>query len=332
MTRTTKLLAAALGLALALGLGPACGGGNDNLPPPPPPAPPAPTTLPPPGPATGTDVDASAATPPPPPVTLVPGAASPDPTPAPTIRIAAPAKGQTIAADKAGDFAVKIETKSWGTAPGSAYVALALDNTPVKTVYDTKAPLKLSDLGAGAVAEGQHVLAAFATLGNNESVKTPGALVVVEFFVGKARTKAVDVTKPLLVANRPVGEYDGDQANHVLIDFEIANDKLQDGKDHVHIMVTGPGIDSDKPLLAESNKIGTPYYLDNLQNGRYTVKLDLMSGDNKAVPGPWNSASREITINHDAPTPSSGAAPSPPPAAASDAGAPAPVAKPKAKK
>jgi hypothetical protein len=331
MTRTTKILAPALGLALALS--PACGGTNDNLPPPPPPPPPAPTTLPPPGPLAGADLDATAATPPPPPVTLVPGAPSPDPTPAPTIRIVAPAKGQTIAADKAGDFAMKLETKSWGTAPGSAHVELVLDSTPVKAVYDTRAPLKLSDLGAGAVAEGQHVLAAFATLGNNESVKTPGALSVVEFFVGKAKAKPVDVSKPLLIANRPQGEYDGDQANHVLVDFEVANDKLQDGKDHVHITVTGPGIDADKALLAESNKVGTPYYIDNLQNGRYTVKLDLMSGDNKAVPGPWNTATREITINRDAPTPPSIAAPPlPPPAAASDAGAPAPVAKPKSKK
>lgn len=318
MNRTTKRSFSILLFALAAPLAWACGGGNDNLPPPPPPPPPPATvaTTPPPPPA---DVDAAPPAPPPPAVTLLPGAASPDPTPAPTVHIVAPTRGQSIPADKAGDFKVKLDVKNWATAPGSAHVHLILDDKPYKPIFDTKAPIKLSDLpGGDQLAEGQHVLVAFPSRANHESVKLKGALTYVEFYVGKAKDKKVDLAKPLLVYSRPKGNYNGDMANHVLIDFQLMNETLADGKDHVHIAVTGPGVDMNSPLNAEVTKFGTPYYLDNLQNGTYSVKLDLVGGDNNPIAGAWNSVTREIKIDHDAaPSP----APMPPAPAGADADA-----------
>jgi hypothetical protein len=159
--------------------------------------------------------------------------------------------------------------------------------------------VKLSDLAAGdAIAEGQHVLVAFPSRANHESVKTKDALTVTEFWVGKKGTPTVDLKKPMLVYSRPKGDYKGDQASHVLIDFQLVNDVLADGKDHVNITVSGPGIDKD--LTGQASKFGTPYYLDNLQNGTYTVKLDLVGGDNQPIAGPWNSTTRQIKIDHDA--------------------------------
>jgi len=99
------------------------------------------------------------------------------------------------------------------------------------------------------------------------------AVAVIEFWVGKpSKTKPVDVSKPFLIYSRPKGAYNGDMANHVLVDFQLVHDTLADGKDHVHIAVTGPGIDAGSPLAADVTKFGTPYYLDNLQDGTYTVK------------------------------------------------------------
>jgi len=85
-------------------------------------------------------------------------------------------------------------------------------------------------------------------------------------------------------------------ANHVLVDFQMANATLAPDKDHVHIVVTGPGIEGEK--TADANKIGTPYYLDNLQDGSYTVKLDLLGADGKPLPGSWNSTARTFTVAH----------------------------------
>ena len=275
----------------------ACGGGSDNLPPPPPPPPPAveapvvtqPATEPAPAPAPPAQ----------PAVTLTPGAASPDPSPLPTVKVVAPAKGQVIPADKAADFALKLDVKNWATAPGSAHVHVILDGKPYKAVFDPKAPLKLSEIaGAEALSEGEHVLVAFPSRANHESVKTKDALTVSTFSIGKKEAK-FDAKKPLLVYSRPKGEYKGDMANHVLIDFQLANVTLAEGKEHVNISVTGTGI--TKELTAKATAFGTPFYLDNLQNGSYSIKLDLVGADDKPVEGPFNSVTRQITINHDAP-------------------------------
>jgi hypothetical protein len=277
----------------------ACGGSNENLPPPPPPPPPMATpTV---DPAASAAPSATASTPPAPapvPVTLTQGTASPDPAPPlPTVKIVSPAREQVIPAAGSGDFAVKIDVKNWQTATGSSHVHLILDGKPYKPIFDPKAPVKLSDLpGGDALAEGQHILVAFPSRANHESVKTAGAVTINEFWIGKKGPKTQDVGKAMLIYSRPKGEYKGDMANHLIVDFQLVNDKLAAGGDHVHISVTGPGIDGEKS--ADVTAFGAPFYLDGVTDGSYTVKLDLLGADGKGVPGSWNSTTRSITVTH----------------------------------
>jgi hypothetical protein len=288
----------ALSSALPLALIVACGGGNDNLPPPPPPPPPAPSIASAAPPSAASAAPAPEAPPPAPAVTLTQGEASPDPAaPLPTVRIVAPAKDQVIATAAASDFQVKLDVKNWKTAPGDAHVHLILDAKPYKPIFDPKAPVKLSDLTGGEpLADGQHILVAFPSRANHESVKTPNALSILEFWVGKKGDKAQDPTKATLVYSRPKGEYKGDMANHVLIDFQLVNAKLAADKDHVHIAVTGPGIDGEK--AADAATFGPPFYLDNLQDGSYSVKLELLGADGKVLPGSWNTNARTFSVAH----------------------------------
>ena len=239
----------------------ACGGGNENLPPPPP-QPPAPVVESA-APVASAPPSASVATPPgppPPPVELVMGAASPDPPPPlPTVKILSPANNQVIPAAKAADFPVKLDVKNWQTATGSSHVHLILDDRPYKPIFDLKAPVKLSDLpGGDALAPGQHVLVAFPSRPNHESVKTAGALAVLQFWIDKKGDAPLDLKKPLLIYSRPKGDYKGDMANHVLVDFYLANEKLAQGGDHVHITVSGPGADN---LTADATQWGSPFFL-----------------------------------------------------------------------
>jgi hypothetical protein len=299
MTKSKLLLLALPLLPAAIAI--ACGGGNENLPPPPPPPaapPPAASSAAPSASSAASAAPAPPPTPAPPPVQLVQGAASPDPpSPTPTVKIVAPAKGQILVPAKAGDFEVKLDVKNWKTATGDSHVHLILDDHPYKPIFDTKVAVKLSELNGGeAPAEGQHLLVAFPSRSNHESVKTPGALAVVEFFVGKKGDKVQDPSKPMLVYSRPKGEYKGDMANHVLVDFQIANTTLATDKNHVHIAVTGPGIDGDKSV--DATKFGPPFYLDNLQDGSYSVKLELLGADGKALPGPWNSTKHSFSVVH----------------------------------
>jgi hypothetical protein len=214
------------------------------------------------------------------------------------VKIVAPTKDLVVPTAKAGDFEVKLDVKNWKTAQGDAHVHLILDDKPYKPIYDPKPPVKLSDLpGGDALSEGPHVLVAFPSRANHESVKTPGALTIVPFWVGKkGGEKIQDVSKPTLIYSRPKGDYKGDMANHVLIDFQLANTTLAPDKNKVHIAVTGPGIEGDKS--ADATKFGPPFYLDNLQDGSYSIKLELLGPDGKVLPGSWNSVSRSINIAH----------------------------------
>jgi hypothetical protein len=303
MNAKQLLLLAIPAIPAALAL--ACGGGNENLPPPPPapPPPPVDSSAPVASAAPSASVDATPPPPPAPPVTLQVGTASDDPPkPTPTVTIVSPANNQVIPAAKAADFPIKLDVKNWQTAMGSSHVHVILDDHDYKPIFDQKKDtFTLGKLpGGDALTPGQHVLVAFPSRGNHESVKTPGALAMVQFWIDKKGEATVDLKKPLLVYSRPKGTYKNDadhpaMTNHVIVDFQLANDKLSAGGDHVHIAVTGPGADN---LQADATSFGPPFFLENLQDGQYTVKLDLLGADGKNLPGPWNSVSRTITIQH----------------------------------
>ncbi len=262
-------------------------------PPPPPPAPPPPPIA---------SVETKVPEPPPPPpeppqpaVTLELGEASPTPPkPTPVVRITAPARGATIDPKKTADFAIKLDVKNWKTAPSDAHVHLILDNRPYKPIYDTKSPIKMKELlGNDELTSGRHTLVAFPSRANHESVKTPGAVAIVDFWVGKKEKVKVDVTKqPRLIYSRPKGEYKGDMATRVLVDFQLLNVELAEGKSRVHISVEGPGIDGS--LSKTTSSFGAPYYLEHLRKGDYTLKLELVDQDDKPVDGDWNSTTRTI--------------------------------------
>lgn len=313
MTRTTKSLAVGVIAAILFPLAVGCGGADDTLPPPPPPPPPPPVAAPPPV----TVAPTPPPPPPPPPVTLLPGAASPDPTTLPTVTIVSPAKEQRIPADKVAAFPIKVKEKNWTPVTGGQHIHVIIDNRPYYPIFDEAKPFTIGDVVKGdTLAEGQHIMVVFPSRANHESVKTKGAMDVTEFFVGAGKNHPVDLKKPLLVASRPKGDYAGAMASHVLVDFQLLNETdktFGDGKDHVHVTVTGQGIAT--PLEADVTHIGTPYYLDALQTGAYTVKLDLLDGHGAPIPGPLNSASRTINVTRDdAAAAAPAAAPTPAPA------------------
>jgi hypothetical protein len=285
-------------LALTLGAF-ACGGSEPApVPPPPPPAPTAETPPPPP--------PAPEAPPPAPEKPAMPDVAFGPTTPSdapkklPKVTIKSPSSEQAIAADKAKDFEVKLDVKDWETQVGGPHVHLILDNKPYKPIYDPKTPAKLGDLvGSGDISEGEHLIVAFPSRMNHESVKGQGALAMVHFWVGKKGKSEWKAKDAMLVYSRPKGTYNASKADHVLLDWYLANAELGDGKDSIKATVSGPGIEGDGRTLKITE--WKPYALDNLRNGDYKISLELDDKDGKAVPGAWNSTTRTITINRDAP-------------------------------
>ena len=287
-----------------------CGPSAPAAPPPAPaPAPPPETAAPPVASSSAPAPEASAAAPLPP-IRFEPGKAADAPSPMPAVAIKTPRPGELVAADKASDFGVKLDVKNWDTAPGGKHVHLILDNNPYKPIYDTKAPVRLSELVQGPIGEGEHVLVAFPSRSDHESVKPDkgkAPLAIVAFFVGKKGKPTFDPKAPMMIYSRPKGTYNGPSLTaRVLVDFYLHNVKL--GQEQtIQLAVSGPGAEALQPLVIKEWK---PYLLENLRNGDYGITMQLLDQQGRPVPGDWNKAHRTITINRDAPDdPKAGTAP-----------------------
>jgi hypothetical protein len=263
-------------------------------------------------------VEAGPEAPPQAPVLVVAGAAAPEPTGAPpTIHITSPAKGAVLAEAKAKDTVVKVEVKNWPLAQNGGMVHLLLDGHPVRMLLDAKETPTLADLGGGSpLSEGHHVLIAVLARASHETLKSKDALAVQEFDIGHAKAAAtIDLHKPYLIVSKPDPTYEGADADHVLVDFIPVNATLADGKERVAMSLEGPGVEGS--LRTTTNKL-TPYYLENLRVGKYTLKVELVGADGKTFASPWATVTRAIEIHR--PTP--GAMPASAAPQSTDAGPP----------
>lgn len=102
---------------------------------------------------------------------------------------------------------------------------------------------------------------------------------------------AVDRTKPLLTYSRPKAEYKGDDANAIMIDFWLANAKLQgDGGDYR----VRYSVDGGAPKFIDK---WAPVWLSGWTAGKKSVKLELVDkGGNVVENGGYNTTTREITV------------------------------------
>jgi len=102
---------------------------------------------------------------------------------------------------------------------------------------------------------------------------------------------SIDRAKPLLTYSRPKGEYKGDDANAIMIDFWLSNAKLQgDGGEYrVRYSVDG----GEAKYIDKWEQI----WLAGFAAGKHTVKLELVDKSGNAVDnGVYNTTTRDITV------------------------------------
>ncbi len=103
---------------------------------------------------------------------------------------------------------------------------------------------------------------------------------------------AVDMKKPLLTYSRPKGDYNGADAEAIMVDFWLTNAKLSgDGSEYkVRLSVDGKEV-----KMIENWQ---PIWLKGWSDGKHEVKLELVDKDGKLVEnGGYNSTTQEITVN-----------------------------------
>ncbi|CAN5574039.1 hypothetical protein BH24ACI3_BH24ACI3_04930 [soil metagenome] len=250
---------------------------------------------------------------------------------APEIEISFPADGSTVESSTVrigltlgGDLKGYKPGMDDATKMGN-HIHVILDNQAYEAYYNIEEPFELRN-----VPDGEHTLRVFASRPWHESYKNEGAFDVVKFTVkngdadldlpattnsgqqisnenaaANATAKptpegkempastggAIDVTKPLLTYSRPKGEYKGDDADPIMIDFWLANAQLvgDGGEYRVRYSVNG-----GEPKMIEK---WAPLWLSGWTAGKHTITLELIDKEGNVVDnGGYNSTTRDITV------------------------------------
>ena len=244
---------------------------------------------------------------------------------APTLKIVEPAANSTV-----NSSTVKVKLELGGDLKGyqphkdpttqmGNHIHVILDNQPYEAYYNLDQDFELRN-----VADGDHTLRVFPSRPWHESYKNEGAFQMVKFTVknggaeankpattntgqhmsnanaaatpeGKdmqnSTAGAVDPTKPLLTYSRPKGEYKGNEADPIMIDFWLSNARLKDDGGQYQIRYSVDGFKS-----TFITKWG-PVWLSGWPAGKYSIKLELTDFNGDLVDnGGYNSTTREITI------------------------------------
>src|SRR5262249_38845692 len=210
-----------------------------------------------------------------------------------------------------GDLKGYLPHKDPATQKGN-HIHVILDNQPYEAYYELGQPFELRN-----VTEGKHTLRVFPSRPWHESYKNEGAFQMVTFTVkgggdatrptttntgqtvasptkspaasasatpareGKdypaSQAGNVDAAKPLLTYSRPKGEYKGEDADPIMIDFWLLNAKLQgDGGDYrVRYSV------DDGP--AKFLEKWEPIWLSGWTGGKHHIKLELVDKSGNVV-------------------------------------------------
>jgi hypothetical protein len=246
----------------------------------------------------------------------------------PVLKIVSPAKDAVINGSKvevkldlSGDLKGYMPHKDPATGKGN-HIHVILDNQPYEAYYELGQPFELRNVVAG-----KHTLRVFPSRPWHESYKNEGAFQMVTFTVkgggdaskptttNSGQTMAnnnsganppipregkdvspseagdVDPAKPLLTYSRPKGEYKGEDADPIMIDFWLSGAKLKGDGGEYRVRYI---IDDDDAKYIDKWE---PIWLSGWISGKHTVRLELLDKDGKPVEnGGYNTTTREISV------------------------------------
>ena len=161
------------------------------------------------------------------------------------------------------------------------HIHFILNNEPYSAHYEPAF--------AKAIPDGTHHLVAFLSRSYHESVKNERSVVVRKLEVGENPTDnvGIDAEAPTLIYSRPKGEYSGKGAESVMLDFFVLNTTLSPDGNKVRATING-----NEFLITE----WTPHVIKGLPKGEVSIKLELIDAQGAAIPGPFNTVNRTVTL------------------------------------
>ncbi|SDL59605.1 hypothetical protein SAMN05421823_1075 [Catalinimonas alkaloidigena] len=208
------------------------------------------------------------------------------------LQLTAPTSTEGIPAGNV-DFSFEVKNYELGAqTPGADQLGIAnsgqgqhihfiMDNAPYSALYEPKHSTQLD--------AGYHVLLAFLSRSYHLSIKNPEAFVLQDMVVGDAQNvEKADLTAPHMFYSRPKGEYTGNDAQKVLLDFYIVNADLGQSGYKVRVSVNGEEV--------QTLTKWAPYYLEGMPMGENSIKLEFLDADGNLVDSPYNPVERTITL------------------------------------
>ncbi len=135
--------------------------------------------------------------------------------------------------------------------------------------------------------EGSYVILAFLSRSYHESVKNESSYMVDVLNVGDVEPLDVDFEAPHMFYSRPKGTYSGADTEKLMIDFFLLNVSLSPEGNRVRATV------NDEVFYINE---WAPYYIEGLEKGEVTVKLELIDAAGNVIPGPFNSVERKVIL------------------------------------
>lgn len=162
------------------------------------------------------------------------------------------------------------------------HIHLIVDNGPYSAHYEPDFTRELDP--------GHHYAIAFLSRSYHESIKTPGASEVFQFYVGEEveEPKMIDLEQPLLFYSRPKGTYSGEDTKKVLFDFYLHNAELS--ADGYSVLVT---VNDNQEFEFDTWQ---PYIIEGLPMGENSITIQLVDGTGTPVNSERNTVTRKFTL------------------------------------
>jgi hypothetical protein len=230
--------------------------------------------------------------------------------------------------DLGGDLKGYMPHKDPATQKGN-HIHVILDNEPYEAYYEIGQPFELRNVAAGKHTlrvfpsrpwhesfknDGAFQMVEFTVKGGGDAskptttkegqtmaspMKSPAATASASATparegksYGASQAGNIDPKKPLLTYSRPKGEYKGEDADPIMIDFWLSNAKLKgDGGDYQ----VRYSVDGGAPKMLDKWE---PIWLSGWISGKHRVTVELIDPKtgNVVDNGGYNSTTREITI------------------------------------
>lgn len=164
------------------------------------------------------------------------------------------------------------------------HIHFILDDEPYVALYKPEHEVTLP-------LNSEHYLLCFLSRSYHESLKNPSAAVLKHFKIDEdGGIEQLDIpSSPMLFYSRPKGDYSGENAQNVLLDFYVYGGQLGDS---LQVEAT---VDDTTFMI----KKWQPFFIKNAPMGDLNIQLQLQHANGSPVEGPHTQADRTAHLSAD---------------------------------